>query len=47
MAAATDSVLLEEYLRSSYAPDAEFIDGQIVEREAGGWTRSRKRPWNT
>lgn len=35
MAAATDSALLAEYLRSSYSPDAEFIDGQIVVREPG------------
>ena len=34
MAAATVFVPLEEYLRSSYSPDAEYIDGQIVERES-------------
>lgn len=33
MAAAPQFVPLEEYLRSSYSPDAEYIDGQIVERE--------------
>jgi Uma2 family endonuclease len=32
MAAATSFVPLEEYLRGSYSPDAEYIDGQIVER---------------
>lgn len=33
MAAAPVFVPLEEYLHSSYSPDAEYIDGQIVERE--------------
>ena len=27
-------VPVEEYLRSSYSPDAEYIDGQLVERES-------------
>jgi hypothetical protein len=31
MAATTVSVSVEEYLRSSFDPDAEFIDGQIEE----------------
>jgi Uma2 family endonuclease len=35
MAAATVFVPLEEYLRSSFSPDAEYIDGQIVERDPG------------
>ncbi len=34
MAAAPNFVPLEEYLRSSYSPDAEYIEGQIVERES-------------
>jgi len=34
MAATTVFVPLEEYLRGSYSPDAEYIDGQIVERES-------------
>lgn len=34
MAAAPDFVPVEEYLRSSYSPDAEYIDGRIVERES-------------
>lgn len=33
MAAAPQFVPLEEYLRSSYSPDAEYIDGQIVEMD--------------
>jgi len=37
MAAAPDSplVTLEEYLRTSYDPDVEFVDGVLVERNAG------------
>ena len=34
MAAAPNFVPLEEYLRSSWSPDAEYIDGQVVERES-------------
>ncbi|HLG99071.1 MAG TPA: hypothetical protein VKX49_22355 [Bryobacteraceae bacterium] len=26
---------VEEYLRSSYSPDREYIDGEIVERNLG------------
>lgn len=32
-AAARQYVPLEEYLRSSYPPDAEYMDGRIVERD--------------
>jgi len=35
MAAATAFVTVEEYLRSSFEPDAEYADGQIEERAAG------------
>jgi Uma2 family endonuclease len=35
MAAATVFVPVEEYLRSSYSPDAEYVDGQIEERIVG------------
>ena len=34
MAAAPVFVPLEEYLKSSWSPDAEYIDGQVVERES-------------
>lgn len=34
VAAAPNFVPIEEYLRTSYSPDAEYIDGQIVERES-------------
>jgi Uma2 family endonuclease len=35
MAAASVFVPVEEYLRSSYEPDAEYVDGQIEERPMG------------
>lgn len=35
MAAATTLVTVEEYLRSSFDPDAEYVDGQIEERAGG------------
>ena len=31
MAATTTFVPVEEYLRSSFDPDAEYIDGQIID----------------
>jgi Uma2 family endonuclease len=34
MAAAPVFVSVEEYLRSSWSPDAEYIDGQLLERES-------------
>ena len=34
MAAAPVFVPVEEYLRSSYSPDAEYLDGQVWERES-------------
>jgi Uma2 family endonuclease len=35
MAAITGIVTVEEYLRSSFEPDAEYVDGQIEERAVG------------
>ena len=35
MAAAATFVTVEEYLRSSFEPDAEYVDGQIEERAVG------------
>jgi Uma2 family endonuclease len=42
MAALPDSsaVSLEEYLRTSYEPDVEFVDGVLVERNVGDWLHS-------
>jgi Uma2 family endonuclease len=48
----------EEYLATSYEPDAELIDGQLLERNLGEydhanlqtalatWIRNRRRDWN-
>jgi Uma2 family endonuclease len=35
MATATAFVTVEEYLRSSFEPDAEYVDGEIEERAVG------------
>ena len=35
MATATQSISLEEYMRTSYSPDREYIDGEILERNVG------------
>jgi Uma2 family endonuclease len=40
MATAT-IVPVEEYLRSNYDPDVEYVDGQLVERNVGEWRHSR------
>ena len=42
MAALPDSpmVSVEEYLRTSYDPDVEFVDGVLVERNMGDWLHS-------
>ena len=34
-------VPVEEYLRSNYDPDREYVDGQIVERNLGEKTHGR------
>lgn len=40
-------VPLEVYLRSSYEPDAEYVDGVIEERPMGEYDQQRLplRPW--
>jgi len=40
MAAVSMCVSVEEYLRSSYEPDAEYVDGQIEERPMGEYDHS-------
>lgn len=32
---------VEQYLRTAYDPDCEYIDGQVVERPVGEYTHSR------
>jgi len=35
------SVPVEEYLRTTYDPDREYVDGQLVERHVGEYNHSR------
>jgi len=35
------SVPVEEYLRTTYHPDMEYVDGQLVERHVGEHRHSR------
>lgn len=34
-------VPVEEYLRTSYDPDREYVDGRLVERHVGEYSHSR------
>jgi Uma2 family endonuclease len=34
------AVPVEEYLRTSYEPDCEYVDGELIERNAGDYPRS-------
>ena len=34
-------VTVEEYLNTSYSPDCDYVDGQIVDRNVGEWDHSR------
>jgi len=34
-------VSVNEYLATSYRPDREFIDGELIERNVGEWSHSR------
>lgn len=34
-------VPLDQYLRTSYQPDREFLDGELIERTVGGYPHSR------
>jgi Uma2 family endonuclease len=57
--ATTTHVPVEVYLRSSYEPDAEYVDGKIEERSTGefdhaswqeailAWFRQHRKDWNT
>jgi hypothetical protein len=37
----TTVVLLAEYLATSYRPDCEYLDGELLERNVGEWEHSR------
>jgi Uma2 family endonuclease len=39
--ATSSAVPVEEYLRTSYDPDMEFLDGRLVERHVGEYFHSR------
>ena len=39
--ATSTSVPVEEYLRTTYHPDMEYVDGELVERHVGEHTHSR------
>ena len=34
-------VTLSEYLATSYRPDCEYLDGELLERNVGEWDHSR------
>ena len=34
-------ISVDEYLNTSYSPDREYVDGQVVERNSGEKTHSR------
>ena len=36
----SDLLTLEEYLRTSYRPDCEFVDGVLEERNVGEYEHS-------
>ncbi len=38
----TNSIMpLSEYLETSYRPDCEYLDGELLERNTGEWDHSR------
>jgi Uma2 family endonuclease len=39
--ATTTFVPLQEYLETSYRPDCEYLDGELLERNVGEWDHSR------
>ena len=38
--ATTSIIPVEEYLHTTYEPDMEYVDGQLVERHVGEWRHS-------
>jgi Uma2 family endonuclease len=56
--AESQTMTMEQYLRTSFRPDCDFVDGRIEERylgeykhgllqmEVGFWFRSRREEWN-
>ncbi len=39
------AISMEEYLRASYRPDCEYIDGELLERNVGKWEHARVQCW--
>ena len=39
--ASTTQIPVDEYLRTSYRPDREYIDGELRERSVGKWEHAR------
>lgn len=37
----TATISLRDYLETSYRPDCEFLDGELLERNVGEWDHSR------
>ena len=37
MATAAVSLDIEDYLNTSYSPDREYIDGELLQRNVGTW----------
>jgi Uma2 family endonuclease len=45
MATAPTLLSLEEYLRTSYHPDADYVDGEIEERNLGEYEHGKIQGW--
>ena len=41
----TPTISIEEYMRTIYHPDREYIDGELRERNVGKWEHSRIQYW--
>ena len=39
--ATSTSLSLSEYMKTSYRPDREFVDGELRERNVGKWEHAR------
>jgi Uma2 family endonuclease len=42
---ATTLISVEEYLRTTYRPDCDYVDGQVVERNVGESEHSELQAW--
>ena len=58
MATATQPIMIDEYLQTSYEPDCDFVDGEVQERNLGEfdhgkmqialgiWFGTHEKGWN-